>query len=115
MSFLRSLFFGNERTQKDREIDAHVTLVNARLSIENEAEHNFQVAYGKLTDKQKKIVDKKTEKFFKITGFVFPRRSDYLDNKRYYCEDLLKKQGISKEKLRKEYVGFLHIPGGQSK
>ncbi len=113
MNFFRMLLGLDE--ERNRKIDSHVELVNIRLSIENEAEHNFQIAYGKLTDKQKKIVEKKSEKFAKITGFVFPRRSDYLDNKRYYCEELLEKQGISKEDLRKEYVGFLNISKGRGK
>ena len=102
MSFLRNLFFGNE-SQRNQEIDAHIQTVNIRLDIQNEAEHNFQIAYEKLTEKQKKIVDKS-----RIEGFVFPTRGDYLDFKRYKCEEFLEKQGISKEDLRKEYVGFLN-------
>lgn len=85
--FIRNIF---ERSQRDREIDAHIISVNARVSIEHDAEFKFQEAYGKLTEEQKKNVEDYSEKFLRDTHFIFPRRSDYLDFKRYRCQELIK-------------------------
>ena len=88
MSFLRWLFTGEVRTerelQRDEEIDTQIEMVNIQVSIQKEAERKFSKAYNKLTDKQKKIVDK-----HELKGFVFPTRGDWLDFKRYKCEELL--------------------------
>lgn len=81
-------------TQRDREIDAHILTVNARVSIENDAEVRFAKAMEKLNDKEKATVQKKSDKFRKITGFIFPRRSDYLDHKSGIAEGILKKKCV---------------------
>ena len=79
---------------KDREIDAHVIMVNAMVSISNDAEVRFANAMEKLNDKEKKSVEKKSEQFRKITGFIFPRRSDYLDHKSGIAEAIIKKKCV---------------------
>ena len=77
---------------KDRAIDEHLIMVNARLSIENDAEVKCAKALEKLNDKEKEQVEKKSQEFVKIMG-TFQRRSDYLDNKRYFAEEILEKEG----------------------
>jgi hypothetical protein len=79
---------------KDRAIDSHLITVNARLSIENDAEEKFANAIEKLSDEEKEEVENKSQEFLKITGFIFPRRSDYLDHKRYIAEEILKKRCV---------------------
>lgn len=91
MGFFERLF---GRTQQDREIDVHVTTVNARLSIENDAEIEFAKSLEKLSDKEKEQVEKESQEFLKITKFVFPRRSDYLDSKRYIAEEIHNKKFV---------------------
>lgn len=86
MKFLNWLF-GQKETQRDRETDAHIEMVNIRLSIQREAEEKFNKAYNKLNDKEKKIADK-----HELKGFIFPTRGDWLDFKRYKCEELLEKR-----------------------
>ena len=63
------------------------------MSIQNEAVAKYNKAYNKLTPKEKKIVDK-----HELEGFVFPTRGDWLDFKRYKCEELLEKRNAPGEK-----------------
>ncbi len=86
MSFFNWLF-GIE-SQRHREIDAHIIMVNSKLSIEREAEYKFQVVCDKLTNKEKKKIDKTIQVFCR-GGFIFPTRGSYLDFKRYLGEDIL--------------------------
>ncbi len=79
-----------EISQEDREIQNHIDLVSIRLSIEKEAEQKFNEVWNKLTDKEKKKVDKVKP------PMMFLRRSDYLDWKRYLCEDILESRGKKK-------------------
>ena len=92
-------FFRRKESQRDKEIDAHCEMVSIRASIQMDAEIKYQVVYDELTDKQKKIVDK-----HKIKGFVFPTRGDYLDFKRYKCEELLKNKIKDFDKFYKKYL-----------
>ena len=46
MNWFKGLFSGE--TERDREIDAHIEMVNIRISIQKEAEKKFNKAYSKL-------------------------------------------------------------------
>ena len=48
----------SKKDAQQKEIDKHCEMVNIRMSIQQEAEERFEAAYNKLTDKQKKIIDK---------------------------------------------------------
>jgi len=49
MSFLKWLFGWEEtHTERDREIDAHIEIVNIKMSIQKEAEEEFEKAYNKF-------------------------------------------------------------------
>ena len=82
----------SKKDTQHKEIDDHCEMVSARLSIQREAEGKFQLTYDKLNDKQKKIIDKED---YLPKGFMFPTRGDYLDCKRYKCEELFSKSGGS--------------------
>ena len=76
-----------KRKERDREIDTHIEMVNTRLQIQKDSEYNYKKVYNKLTKREKRIVDK-----HELKGFVFPTRGDWLDFKRYKCEELLEKR-----------------------
>lgn len=68
--FIRRVF---EKSEQDREIDAHIQITTIRLSIQQEAEILYNKAINKLTERQKKKIER-----LKVP-MVFPTRGDYLD------------------------------------
>ncbi len=104
MSFLGWLFLTgkiktDKQSERDKEIDTQVEIVNIKVDIEKEAEQKYKKKYNKLTDREKKIVDK-----HELRGMMWPTKGAWLDFKREKCEELLNKKNMKKKIVRKRVI-----------
>ena len=85
-----------ESNERNRDIDNHIQMVNIRKSILEDAKRKFEDIHSKLTDKEKKILEKKRPLI------CFPQQSDFLDWQRYECESILQKRKKFVKEVKKE-------------